>query len=133
AEVCPVSLQPQQLFWHARAEDHEALHEHALFDCIECGACAYVCPSHLPLVGYYRHAKDAIREAEAEQRFAEQARERYAFRQQRLERERREQAERRERKKAALQGGDGATDKKAEINAAIARARERKRSGGDGA
>ncbi|MDN3517774.1 electron transport complex subunit RsxC [Aquisalimonas lutea] len=134
ADACPVSLQPQQLYWHARARDTEALAETGLFDCIECGACAYVCPSHLPLVGYYRSAKAEIRAAEQQQRFAEQARQRYEFRQARLERERREQAERRRRKKEALQtdaGADERGDRKAEIQAAIARARKRKRGGDD--
>lgn len=134
ADVCPMRLQPQQLYWQTIGRDHESLREDGLFDCIECGACAYVCPSHLPLVGLYRHAKSEIRAAEQEQQFAEQARQRYAFRQARLEREQREQAERRQRKKEALQAGRGdasKADKKAEIQAAIARARQRKRGGGD--
>ncbi|MGL6603528.1 4Fe-4S binding protein, partial [Aeromonas hydrophila] len=33
----------------------------SLFDCIECGACAWVCPSEIPLVQYYKIAKDDIR------------------------------------------------------------------------
>ncbi|WP_290652542.1 electron transport complex subunit RsxC [Aquisalimonas sp.] len=134
AEACPMSLQPQQLYWHARGRDLEALREDGLFDCIECGACAYVCPSHLPLVGLYRHVKSEIRAAEQAQQFAEEARQRYAFRQARLERERREQAERRQRKKEALQSrpsDKGQGSKQAEIQAAVARARQRKRGGGE--
>ncbi len=132
ADVCPMTLQPQQLYWHARARDFDDLRRNGLFDCIECGACAYVCPSHIPLVGIYRHAKSAIRAADREQEQAEAARQRYAFRQARLERERRERDERRRRKKEALQTGArdaDKPDKKAEIQAAIARARERKRGG----
>ncbi|SEO67566.1 electron transport complex subunit RsxC [Aquisalimonas asiatica] len=134
ADACPVRLQPQQLYWHALGRDYESIREDGLFDCIECGACAYVCPSKLPLVGMYRHAKSAIRTADEDQRFAEQARQRYAFRQARLERERQEQAERRRRKKEALQSERGTAakaDRKAEIQAAVARARERKRGGGE--
>lgn len=133
AEVCPMTLQPQQLYWHARIQDFDDLRRDGLFDCIECGACAYVCPSHIPLVGIYRHAKSAIRAADQEQQEAEAARQRYAFRQARLEREHREREERRRRKKEALQGDTettGKPDKKAEIQAAIARARDRKRGGG---
>jgi electron transport complex protein RnfC len=29
-------------------------------DCIECGACDYVCPSHIPLVSIYKDSKAAI-------------------------------------------------------------------------
>ena len=133
AEVCPMTLQPQQLYWHARSQDVDDLRRDGLFDCIECGACAYVCPSHIPLVGIYRHAKSAIRASDEEQQEAEAARQRYEFRQARLERERRERDERRRRKKEALHSDTEATgkpDKKTEIQAAIARARERKRGGG---
>ena len=134
AEVCPMILQPQQLYWHARNQDFDDLRRDGLFDCIECGACAYVCPSHIPLVGIYRHAKSAIRDADREQQEAEAARQRYEFRQARLERERRERDERRRRKKEALHSGaetSGTPDRKAEIQAAIARARARKRGGGE--
>jgi Na+-translocating ferredoxin:NAD+ oxidoreductase RnfC subunit len=30
-------------------------------DCFECGACAYVCPSHIPLVQYFRVAKRMLK------------------------------------------------------------------------
>ncbi len=125
AEACPVGLEPQQLHWHATAGAMDAAHDHGLFDCIECGACAWVCPSHLPLRGAFRHAKGSLRQAHAEQEAAEAALERYRFREQRLERERAERAERRARKKAALAGTDGGGPK-AEIQAALARARSRK-------
>ena len=32
-----------------------------VMDCLECGACAYVCPSHRPLVQHFRRAKAEIR------------------------------------------------------------------------
>ena len=32
AEACPASLLPQQLYWYARADDHERLQAHNLFD-----------------------------------------------------------------------------------------------------
>ena len=51
-EVCPASLLPQQLYWHARAQAWERTQEFHLFDCIECGCCSAVCPSGIPLVQY---------------------------------------------------------------------------------
>ena len=63
-----------------------------MFDCIECGCCAYVCPSRIPLVDYYRFAKSEIRAREREKASADTARERYEFRQFREEREKAEKA-----------------------------------------
>jgi electron transport complex protein RnfC len=39
--------------------------EFNLMDCFECGACSYVCPSHIPLVQEFRFAKAAVRKAGA--------------------------------------------------------------------
>ncbi|RTE87591.1 electron transport complex subunit RsxC [Aliidiomarina sp. B3213] len=98
-QVCPASLLPQQLYWYAKASDHDALKQHHLKDCIECGACAYVCPSEIPLVHYYRKAKAEIREELIEQQKADIARQRFEARQARLEREK--QARLEKHKKAA--------------------------------
>jgi electron transport complex protein RnfC len=85
AEVCPASLLPQQLYWYAKAADHERLQAHHLFDCIECGACSYVCPSKIPLVQHYRGSKGDILTARAEKTMASKARERFESRAVRLE------------------------------------------------
>ena len=85
AEACPASLLPQQLYWYARADDHERLQAHNLFDCIECGACSYVCPSNIPLVQHYRSSKADIVNARTAKATAAVARERFEFRQVRLE------------------------------------------------
>lgn len=93
-QACPVDLLPQQLFWHARADEFEAAERHNLMDCIECGACAWVCPSHIPLVGWYRYAKSSIRAATAQKAAADRARERFDAHKARLEREAGEKAAR---------------------------------------
>ena len=31
-----------------------------LFNCIECGCCAYVCPAKRPLVQYVKHGKSEV-------------------------------------------------------------------------
>jgi electron transport complex protein RnfC len=103
AEVCPAELQPQDLFWFAKAKNFVKVEEFHLFDCIECGACAYVCPSNIPLVNYYRFAKSEISEREREAQAAELARERHEYRQFRIEREKQEKAAKlAQKEKAAL-------------------------------
>jgi electron transport complex protein RnfC len=87
AEVCPVNLLPQQLYFFAQGQQHAQLHAHNLFDCIECGACAYVCPSNIPLVQYYRAAKGEIANLQAKQAKAEHSRQRFEQRQERLRRD----------------------------------------------
>jgi electron transport complex protein RnfC len=127
AEACPAELLPQQLYWYARAKDHERLEEHNLADCIECGACSYVCPSHIPLVQYYRASKAAIREKKAEERKSEQARLRFEARQERIERAAAEkEARRAARKRAAMAKAADAASDDDPIKAAIARAQARR-------
>jgi len=110
AEACPVSLLPQQLYWHAAAKDFTKAQSYNLFDCIECGCCTSVCPSNIPLVDYYRFAKTEIAAQELEKRKADTARNRHEFRLQRLERDKAERAARHEQKKASL--SDPATSAK---------------------
>ena len=135
AEACPCSLLPQQLFWHAKAQNNEQLIHHNLFDCIECGACSFVCPSTIPLVQYYRASKDAIRAQELQHTKSERSRQRFEFRQDRLEREQAEKearrkanAERAAKLKAAKADTDNTTTSSEEdpVKAAIARAKAKK-------
>ncbi len=123
AETCPARLQPQMLYWYSQARDFDRVQDFKLFDCIECGCCSYVCPSHIPLVHYYRYAKTEIWAREREREKADHARRRHEFRQERLEREKRERQERLRKKQAAAKAG---SDKKAEIQAALARVKQKK-------
>lgn len=137
AEACPVALLPQQLFWYAQSQNHQQLDKHHLFDCIECGACAWVCPSHIPLVQYYRASKAAIRAARAAHRQAEHSLRRFEARRLRIEREQCErEARRRTRLGRRVNGDDGDTKskagRKAFIDAAVTRARYKRRAQGDG-
>ena len=93
AEVCPVNLQPQELYWFSKSNNFESARDYNLFDCIECGCCTYVCPSNIPLVQYYRYAKSEIIAADKATSAADLARERNDFRLARIEREKLERAQ----------------------------------------
>ena len=107
ADACPVNLQPQELYWFAKADNFEKARDYNLFDCIECGACSYVCPSDIPLVQYYRYAKSEIIAADKAQEAADLARERNDFRLARIEREKLERAQK-HAERAALQKEEAA-------------------------
>jgi electron transport complex protein RnfC len=135
AEACPAELLPQQLYWYAHSKDFDKIQDYHLFDCIECGCCAYVCPSQIPLVQYYRYAKTEIWEQEREKQKSDRARKRHEFRLERLEREKREREERMRKKKAALAKNketDKEDPKKAAIEAALARVKQKQQSGDTG-
>ena len=102
ADACPVNLQPQELYWFAKADNFEKANDYKLFDCIECGACSYVCPSNIPLVQYYRYAKSEIIAVDKAKEAADLARERNDFRLARIEREKLERAQK-HAERAALQ------------------------------
>jgi len=106
AEVCPIQLLPQQLFWYACSDNEKQLRVHGLTDCIECGCCDLVCPSHIPLTADFRLAKARMREMADELARAERARRRFEARNERLEQEReRRNDELAAQKKAAQTAG----------------------------
>ena len=66
-EACPIFLNPSQLGLLAKHEEYERMAaDFNLMDCFECGACSYVCPSHIPLVQYFRLAKKMVRKLAAD-------------------------------------------------------------------
>ncbi len=136
ADACPVSLQPQELYWFAKADNFEKAQDYNLFDCIECGACSYVCPSNIPLVQYYRYAKSEIIALDKAKEAANLARERNEFRLARIEREKEERAAKHAARAQGAKTAKGeenktapSTDKQAAIAAAIERAKAQKAAG----
>ena len=131
ADACPVSLLPQQMYWHSKALELDKAEEYNLFDCIECGACAYVCPSEIPLVHYYRKAKAQIRIQRDDKDKAEKSKQRFEARKARLEKEKQEReakhtkaaAARKQATQPAIGEDSGAKDK---VAAALARAKAKK-------
>ena len=131
-EVCPASLLPQQLYWHARSKSPEKSREYHLFDCIECGCCSAVCPSQIPLVQYYRASKSDIRAADRAQVKSDRARVRFEFREKRLLMKKQQDEERRRLKREALlkkkPGSASATDAVDPVQAALERVKARKKA-----
>jgi electron transport complex protein RnfC len=120
ADVCPIGLQPFEMYWASRTKNLDSAKRHHLFGCMECGCCAYVCPAHIPLVDYFRFVKSEIRAREEEKKAADQARTRFEFRTRRLEREKTEKAARMKAKAAETRAGSDA----ALIAAAVIRSSE---------
>jgi len=131
-QACPVDLLPQQLYWYAKSENTDKAMDYNLADCIECRCCDYVCPSHIPLAEYFSFAKALHRKTTEEQYRTDIARERFEFREYRLERNKQERAEMMTAKKEELKkkmANDKA--KKDKIAAAMERVKKTKQEGGD--
>ncbi len=61
--ACPMSLNPSLLGELALVRDYATMASHHHLDhCFECGCCAYVCPSNIPLTQYFRIAKSINRD-----------------------------------------------------------------------
>ena len=66
-DACPIHLNPSQLGLLAINGEYERMaEEFHLMDCFECGSCAYVCPSHIPLVQRFRESKAIVRKRQSE-------------------------------------------------------------------
>ena len=60
-QACPMFLNPSRMGQLAMHNEFDAmLDQYHLRECFECGACSFVCPSHIPLVQYFRVAKSAL-------------------------------------------------------------------------
>ena len=54
---------PQELYRETKQDRFSALENLGLFDCIECGCCDAVCPSHIPLTESFRAGKQSFAHA----------------------------------------------------------------------
>lgn len=61
SKACPVLLSPTDIAHSAKAGVKEKLDGLGISNCFECGCCAYVCPSKIPLVQWIRVGKDLLR------------------------------------------------------------------------
>ena len=60
-DACPVFLNPQLLGALAAAERYQEMETAHLADCMLCGCCSYVCPSHIPLSQLFAASKARVR------------------------------------------------------------------------
>jgi electron transport complex protein RnfC len=60
-EACPMGLSPKEVGLYVEAGRGHLTEKFGIFDCFECGCCAYVCPAKRPLVQFARLAKIAIK------------------------------------------------------------------------
>lgn len=110
--TCPEQLSPQRLHELLQVQDIAAALHYRLTECSECGACDAVCPSRIPLMSQFAAAKRTLQQRDA-------ARERFLARSARLAREAQERAQL-DAARANAASGDA-------VQAALARARARKR------
>ncbi len=59
-DACPMGLLPLELGNLAEQKRYDDAERLYVLDCIECGSCAYICPSRRPLVHLIRVAKSEI-------------------------------------------------------------------------
>ena len=59
-------LQPLYFHRYSATGNVAQLQRYHIFDCIECGCCAYVCPGKLPLVASIRRGKQQVKEGSAQ-------------------------------------------------------------------
>ena len=56
-EACPMGLSPNEIGIYVEAGRADETSQFGVFECFECGCCAYVCPAKRPLVQFIRLAK----------------------------------------------------------------------------
>ncbi len=135
ARACPVALDPATLFFALVEEDWPAVQRGGVDACTECRRCVEVCPSHIPLLDWFRWGKSELRAQSFARQRADAARARFLARNARLQREREARAAPRvpghDGESAAGKDNTGETPPvrtlgKADVLAAIARGRMKK-------
>ncbi|MDP2794126.1 MAG: electron transport complex subunit RsxC [Sulfurisoma sp.] len=109
--ACPVGLLPLEMSARIANGDLDGAVAFGLKDCIACGCCSFVCPSRIPLVHYFNHAKGELAAQGRAQLRNEAAKRLVAARAERLERDAREKAEvaaRRKAERAAAKAAEAA-------------------------
>jgi electron transport complex protein RnfC len=109
--ACPVGLLPLEMAAHIRTANLSGAVKFGLKDCIACGSCSYVCPSHIPLVHYFTYAKGDLAAQERSKLKQEATKKLADERIARTERLARERAEKAAKRKAAREAKERAAAK----------------------
>ncbi len=112
--ACPVGLLPLEMAAHIRAGDSTGAVSLGLKDCIACGCCSFVCPSHIPLVHYFSFAKGDLMAQERVKLKQEATKKLADARNERIARIERERAEAAAKRKMAREAKELAAKKSAE-------------------
>lgn len=107
-QACPVGLLPVDMANRIKNNQLDSAVSIGLKDCISCGSCSYVCPSHIPLVHYFKFASGELVSRQQAEHKAEQTKKLAEDRSKRLERIEREKAEEAARRKAEKEARDRA-------------------------
>jgi electron transport complex protein RnfC len=60
-DACPMGLSPSEIGIYVEAGRAEDTSQFGVFECFECGCCAFVCPAKRPLVQFVRLAKTKMK------------------------------------------------------------------------
>ena len=55
-----MNLSPSVMYHAIKINDMEHAEKLHVMSCIECGSCSYACPAKIPLVHWFREAKNVI-------------------------------------------------------------------------
>ncbi|SFM48723.1 electron transport complex subunit RsxC [Thermodesulforhabdus norvegica] len=64
--VCTLGIAPTRVVKYIRAGKWSEAKKAGLLNCMECGCCAFICPSRIPLVQWLRYGKFMLRKMEAQ-------------------------------------------------------------------
>ncbi len=65
---CPYRLSPVLMVRSMTADEYHEANRYGLMDCVECGTCSYVCPSHIRLVQRFKVGKSIFRDLMAKEK-----------------------------------------------------------------